>query len=72
VHDCQTNVVDTGPGALRGYLANIEPVSVRGAELDAGFALSRRLTAHLAATYSSGKYDSYQNGPCPLDLRAKF
>lgn len=33
VKDYQANVVDTGPGALRGYLANVEKIRVKGVEL---------------------------------------
>jgi iron complex outermembrane receptor protein len=68
VRDFQTNVVDSGPGALRGYLANIAKVRVEGAELDAAFAMTENLTGHLSAAYSDGKYISYKNGPCPLEL----
>ena len=68
VHDFQTNVVDTGPGALRGYLANIQKVSVKGFEADSSFVLNEHLSGHASVTYSDGKYDSYKNGPCPLEL----
>jgi iron complex outermembrane receptor protein len=68
VRDFQTNVVDSGPGALRGYLANIDKVRVEGAELDASFAATENLTGHLSAAYSDGTYVSYKNGPCPLEL----
>lgn len=68
VRDFQTNVVDTGPGALRGYLANIERVRVRGAELDAAFAVTDDLAVHISAAYSDGKYMAYKNAPCPLEL----
>ncbi|MCE3290094.1 MAG: TonB-dependent receptor, partial [Caulobacter sp.] len=30
VENFQANVVDTGPGALRGYLANAEKVTLKG------------------------------------------
>jgi iron complex outermembrane receptor protein len=68
VHDFQTNVVDTGPGALRGYLANIEKVRVRGLEVDASFRVTERFSGHLSAAWTDGKYVSYKNGPCPLEL----
>jgi iron complex outermembrane receptor protein len=70
VHDFQANVVDTGPGALRGYLANIERVRVKGAELDALFRVGGHLSGHLSAAYSDGNYMSYRNGPCPIELIA--
>ncbi|MEJ1962090.1 MAG: TonB-dependent receptor [Gammaproteobacteria bacterium] len=68
VDDFQTNVVDTGPGALRGYLANIEKVRVQGAELDSSFSVTDHFNAHAAVAWTEGKYVSYQNGPCPLEL----
>jgi iron complex outermembrane receptor protein len=67
VRNFQANVVDTGPGALRGYLANIDKVSVRGAELDSAFALGARFTGRAAVAYTDGVYDSYANGPCPIE-----
>ena len=68
VHDFQANVVDTGPGALRGYLANIEEVHVDGVEIDSSFKIGEHFTAHASATYADGKYVSYENGPCPIEL----
>jgi iron complex outermembrane receptor protein len=68
VHDFQANVVDTGPGALRGYLANIEKVRVKGAEIDSAFLMASHLSGHVAAAYTDGKYVSYRNGPCPIEL----
>jgi iron complex outermembrane receptor protein len=67
VRDFQTNVVDTGPGALRGYLANIEKVRVRGAELDAQWRFDQHWSGHLSSSWADGKYMSYANGPCPLE-----
>jgi iron complex outermembrane recepter protein len=67
VRDFQTNVVDTGPGALRGYLANIEKVKVQGVEADATFRVSHHFDAHLSSAWTDGKYVSYKNGPCPLE-----
>jgi iron complex outermembrane receptor protein len=68
VRDFQTNVVDNGPGALRGYLANIEKVRVEGFELDANFAVTDNFKGYFSASWSDGKYVSYKNGPCPLEL----
>ena len=67
VRDFQANVVDTGPGALRGYLANIDKVRVQGVEMDSNFVANENLSGHFSATYSAGKYASYKNGPCPLE-----
>ncbi|MFT3931004.1 MAG: TonB-dependent receptor [Spongiibacteraceae bacterium] len=67
VDDYQANVVDSGPGALRGYLANIDRVTVNGVELDTAFRLSNSLTAYAALAYTDAKYDSFKNGPPPLE-----
>jgi iron complex outermembrane receptor protein len=67
VHDFQANVVDTGPGALRGYLANIEKVRVRGAELDAEWKFAERVSGHLSSAWTEGLTESYHNGQCPLE-----
>ncbi len=67
VTDFQANVVDTGPGALRGYLANVPRVRVQGVELDASAALSSRVDLRAALAYADGRYISYPNGPCPIE-----
>ena len=68
VRNFQTNVVDLGPGALRGYLANIEKVRVKGVEADATFLLTRHLTGYVSTAITDGKYVSYKNGVCPLEF----
>ena len=68
VRDFQTNVVDSAPGALRGYLANIDKVRVKGLEVDAAFVVDEHLSGHLGFSRTDGKYVSYKNGPCPLEL----
>jgi iron complex outermembrane receptor protein len=67
VRDFQANVVDTGPGALRGYLANVDKVRVNGVELDSAFVLNENLSGHFSATWMHGKYVSYTDGPCPIE-----
>jgi iron complex outermembrane recepter protein len=68
VHNFQTNVVDTGPGALRGYLANIEKVRVTGVEMDSQFVLGEHFSGTASSAWTDGRYASYKNGPCPLEL----
>ncbi len=67
VKDFQANVVDTGPGALRGYLANIQKVRVQGAEVDFTAKIAESFTTRFSLNWTDGKYASYVNGPCPLD-----
>ncbi len=67
IGDFQANVVDTGPGALRGYLANIDRVTDRGFELDATAVVDAHLSGHLSATYADGRYAAYTAAPCPVE-----
>ena len=67
VFDYQANVVDTGPGALRGYLANVKKVRVQGAELEASLALSRYWRMRFASAWTDAEYGAYRNAPCPLE-----
>jgi iron complex outermembrane recepter protein len=67
VKDFQANVVDSGPGALRGYLANVEKVEVRGVELDASTRSIGGFKFYGNLAYTDGKYASFKNGPCPLE-----
>jgi iron complex outermembrane receptor protein len=68
VEDFQANVVDSGPGALRGYLANVDEVRVDGAELELSAVLSERWSGRFSLNWTDGEYASYQNAPCPLEL----
>jgi iron complex outermembrane recepter protein len=68
VRDFQANVIDTGPGALRGYLANIPEVRVDGVELDMTFAINESLTAWLSSAWTDGRFEHHPSGPCPLEL----
>ncbi|MBL7372869.1 TonB-dependent receptor, partial [Escherichia coli] len=68
VKDYQANVVDSGPGALRGYLANADQVVIQGVELDAFARPNRNLDLYANAAWTDAKYDSFTNGPCPLEL----
>ncbi|HTI66971.1 MAG TPA: TonB-dependent receptor [Caulobacteraceae bacterium] len=67
VRDFQANVVDSGPGALRGYLANIEKVTVKGVELDFATRPIMGVTTYAAVSWTDGEYSSFKNGPCPIE-----
>jgi iron complex outermembrane receptor protein len=67
VKNYQVNVVDSGPGALRGYLANIERVRSRGFEVDSAFMATEDLSGYLSGAFTEGEYVSFVNGPCPLE-----
>ncbi len=68
VRDFQANVTDTSATvALRTYLANVAKVTVRGIEADATAHIGRGLSLRASAAYADGVYDSYPNGPCPIE-----
>jgi iron complex outermembrane receptor protein len=68
VKNYQVNVVDSGPGALRGYLANIPKVRSRGVEFDSSFAPFENFSGYLSSAWTEGEYVTFANGPCPLEL----
>jgi iron complex outermembrane recepter protein len=68
VEQYQTNVVDSGPGALRGYLANIDEVSVKGLEADLTWNPTDWFSGYFSAAWNDGRYVSFANAPCPLEL----
>ncbi|WP_313010575.1 TonB-dependent receptor [Brevundimonas sp.] len=67
VEDYQANVVDSGPGALRGYLANADKVVIQGVELDAFARPNQHLDLYANVAWTDAKYDAFANGPCPLE-----
>ena len=70
VRDFQATVVDNSQTvALRGYLANIPRVTVKGMEFDAAAVIVPGLTVRAGGAYSDGRYTSYPAGPCPLELQ---
>ena len=69
VQDFQANVVDNAAVvALRSYLANIPEVTVKGIEVDASMRIGSHFSLRLSGAYSDGRYTSYANGPCPIEL----
>jgi len=67
IADFQANVVDAGPGALRGYLANVEKVEIKGVELDLTARPTDDLDLFANLAWTDGQYASFANGPCPLE-----
>jgi iron complex outermembrane receptor protein len=70
INDYQANVVDSGPGALRGYLANIEKVEVRGVEVDGRWLATDNLSFFGSLSYTDAIYASFKNAPAPLELQS--
>lgn len=67
IADFQANVVDAGPGALRGYLANVEKVEIKGVELDVNAHPNTAVDLYANVSWTDGEYVSFTNGPCPLE-----
>ena len=67
VRDFQANVVDSGPGALRGYLANIDHVRSQGIELDLSVTPAEGWSGYVRSAYTDARYTSFTNSPCPLE-----
>ena len=67
IEDYQANVVDTGPGALRGYLANVEKVEIQGVEIDAFARPNRYVDLYANVAWTDATYADFTNGPCPLE-----
>jgi iron complex outermembrane receptor protein len=70
VHNFQATIVDSSQTvALRGYLANIPEVVVKGIEVDATVHPVEGLTLRGSLAYAHGEYTDYPAGPCPLELQ---
>lgn len=68
VRNFQATLVDsTQTVTLRGYLANIPRVSVRGFEADATAMPLPGLQLRASVAFADGKYADYPKGPCPLE-----
>ncbi|MET0215565.1 MAG: TonB-dependent receptor [Vicinamibacterales bacterium] len=67
IKDFQAQVVNSGVGVLRGYLANAEKVRVRGVEFDGSVRFNRTLSFYGATAYTDGKYVSFPDAPPPLE-----
>jgi iron complex outermembrane receptor protein len=70
VRDFQATIVDNSQTvALRGYLANIPKVVVKGIEADATALLFKGFSVRGSIAYAHGEYARYPAGPCPLELQ---
>ena len=70
VRNFQATLVDsTQTVALRGYLANIPKVTVKGFEADAIAAPFAGLELRASVAFGHGEYAEYPKGPCPLELQ---
>jgi iron complex outermembrane receptor protein len=67
IDNFQAQVVNSGVGVLRGYLANARKVRVNGAEFDGSAKVNNNLSFFAAAAYINGKYVSFPDAPPPLE-----
>jgi iron complex outermembrane receptor protein len=68
IHDYQAQVVNGAIGVLRGYLSNAEKVRVQGFEAEATVRPSHNVNLYGNVTRLDGKYISFPDAPCPVDL----
>ena len=68
IRDYQATVVNGAVGVLRGYLANADKVRVQGFELEASLRPSSNVNLYGNVTRLDGKYVSFPNAPCPVEL----
>ena len=68
IEDYQATVFNGQLGVLRGYLANAEKVRVQGAEVEASFRPTRRLTLYTNLSFTNGEYARFSDAPCPPEL----
>jgi len=67
IKDFQTQVNNAQFGVARGYLANAEEVSVRGAEFDGNVNIGTRFALRGSVAYTDAKYVSFTDAPPPLE-----
>lgn len=53
---------------IRGYLANVDEVRVRGVELELNAQPTDHLNVFLSSTYMDHEYVRFPNAPCPPEL----
>lgn len=70
VTDYQATYIAVPPGgtAAVSLLTNVGGVRSRGVEIDAAAKPVPGLTLTLAASYNDAYYESYPNGPCPIEI----
>jgi iron complex outermembrane receptor protein len=68
IRDYQATVVSGAVGVLRGYLANADKVRVQGFEVEASVRPSENVNLYGNVTRLDGKYVSFPNAPCPVEL----
>ena len=67
VRNFQAQVMNASVGVLRGYLANVRKVRVRGAEFDASARLGRSVSFYGSGALTDGRYLSFPDAPPPLE-----
>jgi iron complex outermembrane recepter protein len=67
VKDFQTTIVDVERNGA-SFFTNVGAVRTRGVEVDGRANPARWLSLYASATYDQGRYQSYPNSPCPIEL----
>ncbi len=68
IADYQATVNNNAINVIRGYLANAGKVRSRGAEFDASYRPSQRLSLYVSGAFTDARYIDFSNAPCPPEL----
>jgi iron complex outermembrane receptor protein len=68
IRDYQATVVNAQVGVLRGYLASVEKVRVRGLELDLAARVNDYFSMTANGAFTDARYISFPDAPAPLEL----
>ncbi|MGN6819076.1 MAG: TonB-dependent receptor [Sphingomonas sp.] len=68
VGDYQATVTNGQLGVIRGYLANVAKVRVRGVEFDSSYRPSARFSLYVNGAFTDARYVDFKDAPCPPEL----
>lgn len=67
IKDYQAQVQNAQLGVLRGYIASVEKVRVRGFEFDGSARVNNHVSLYSAAAWTDGKFVSFPDAPVSLE-----
>ncbi|MGH9642651.1 MAG: TonB-dependent receptor domain-containing protein, partial [Terriglobales bacterium] len=68
IRDYQATVTNSQENVIRGYLANVPQVRVRGVELDLAARPLKSLSVYANGAFTDARYVSFPDAPCPPEL----
>ncbi len=68
IEDYQATVNNSQANVIRGYLANVDNIRVRGVEVDFAARPTDALSVYLNTAYTDHEYVNFPDAPCPPEL----